>query len=181
MLKNTQTTYGFATKSLHWVMAALFIAMFTVAYIMTSLPKTRFILSLYDLHKATGILLFILFVIRLAWRYINLQPDLPDSIPAWQRFSASANIVLLYMLMLSMPLTGFLTSTLGGHQITFYHLATLDPLAHNKAYSAFFSSAHEWISYLLIAAFSIHVLGTLYHHYILKDNVLRRMLFRVKA
>lgn len=181
MLKNTQTTYGFATKSLHWVMAALFVAMFAVAYIMTNLPKTRFILSLYDLHKATGILLFMLFAIRLAWRCINPQPGLPDTIPAWQRISANANIALLYMLMLSMPLTGFLTSTLGGHQISFYHLAILDPLANNKYYSVFFSSAHEWISYLLIAALSLHVLGTLYHHYILKDNVLRRMLFRVKA
>lgn len=175
MIKNTNTDYGHTAKLLHWLMAALFFGMFAVAYTMINLPKSSFILSLYDLHKATGILLFMLFAVRLGWRYINLQPELPSTLPRWQRLAAGANITLLYFLMLAMPLTGFLTSSLGGHHITFYHLIEIEPLANNKSYSVFFSTAHEWISYLLIGAFTMHVAGALYHHYILKDRVFKRI------
>ena len=175
MLKNTTSTYGHMSKFLHWLMAALFIAMFAIAYTMINLKKSAFMLSLYDLHKATGILLFLLFALRLGWRHINSTPSLPKTIPAWQRLTAEGNIILLYILMLLMPLTGFLTSSMGGHRITFYHLITIAPIANNKQISVFFSSSHEWLSYLLIAALATHILGTAYHHYILKDNVFKRM------
>jgi cytochrome b561 len=175
MMNNTTTTYGSISKSLHWAMAVLFLGMFTVAYIMINISGSGFKFTLFDLHKATGLLLFALVTIRLAWCLCHVRPRLPSSVPLWQQHVARGNIVVLYVLMFAMPITGFLTSTLGGHDINFYKLFTISPLAHNKSASGFFSQAHELLSYLLIAAFVMHVMGALYHHYILKDRVLRRM------
>ena len=181
MLKNTMTSYGALAKSLHWLMAVLFLGMFTVAYIMINLGKSDFRYSLYDLHKATGLLLFALVSIRLMWRLVNVEPPLPRTMPLWQRRAAHLNIILLYVLMFVMPITGFLTSTLGGHDVTFYHLFTISALADNKEASEFFSYAHEIFSILLIVSFTLHVTAALYHHYFLKDNVLRRMAFNAKV
>lgn len=177
MTKNTLSSYGHIAKFFHWLMAILFIGMFVVAYIMINISKSDFRYSLYDLHKATGMLLFGLFALRLCWRLFNPKPSLPN-MHHWQRIAAKCNIIVLYALMLLMPVSGFLTSTLGGHDISFYGIFIISPLAHNKSASAFFSDAHEILSYLLIAGFALHIIGSLYHHYILKDDTFRRMWVR---
>jgi len=177
-MKNTLHHYGLVTKLLHWVMAGLFIGMFIVAYVMTYISKSDFRMSLYDLHKATGLLLFALVVLRVGWRYCNIQPVTPEERSSWRQLAKLCIVFAFYILMIVMPLSGFLTSTAGGHAITFYGLFTIAPLAQNAAVSAFFSGAHEWLSYGLIACFSVHVAAALYHHFLLRDNVLRRMWFK---
>ena len=174
MLKNTLTSYGFIAKSFHWLMALLLICMFCIAYVMINMSDSDFKFSIYDIHKATGLLLFGLVILRLTWRFINVQPVL-SGIAKWQHFLAKSNLLVLYVLMFLMPITGFFMSTIGGHEITFYGLFTIQPLAHNKDISSIFAEAHTWVSYLLIGVFSLHVIGALYHHFILKDNVLRRI------
>lgn len=176
MIKNSKDHYGSVARWLHWLMAVLFIMMFIIAYIMTNIPKSDFRMSLYNLHKATGLLLFGLLVIRVGWRVLNIQPEEPRGLPLWQRLSARTNVLLLYVLMIIMPVSGFLTSTLGGHEVMFYGIFTIPPLGHNADLSEFYANAHEILSYVLIAVFSLHVLGACYHHFRLKDNVLLRML-----
>lgn len=178
MIKNTSMAYGSVAKFFHWLMAILLIGMFIVAYIMTNLPKSDFRFALYNLHKATGLLLFGLVAFRLAWRWINVQPPLSPLLPRWQRFAAKMNILVLYVTMFLMPITGFLTSTLGGHTVSFYNLFVIQPLANNEVASDWFSEAHELVSYVLIAAFILHVLGAIYHHYFIKDDTLTRMWLR---
>lgn len=177
-IKNTSTTYGRPAKFFHWAMAILFLGMFIIAYIMTNIPKSDFRYLLYALHKATGILLFGLVILRTSWRLFNIQPELARTIPLWQRRAAQWNIVTLYFLMFAMPMTGFLTSSLGGHDISFYNLFIIAPLGHDQVLSKFFSQTHEILSYLLITAFALHVIGAFYHHYFIKDEVLLRMLPR---
>jgi cytochrome b561 len=175
-MKNSKDHYGSVARWLHWGMAILFVMMFGVAYIMINIPKSDFRLSLYNLHKATGLLLFDLFMIRIVWRFLNIQPEEPQGLPLWQRLSAKSNVWLLYLLMIVMPVSGFLTSTLGGHDVMFYGIFTIPPFGHDPGLSAFYASAHEILSYVLIAVFALHVLGAGYHHFRLKDDVLVRML-----
>lgn len=159
-LKNTPTTYGTVAKFFHWLMAALIVGMFTVAYTMINIPSSHFRDRLYSLHKATGLLLFSLVILRLLWRSINIEPKLP---PSRQRQLAKLNVITLYLLMFAMPLTGFLMSTLGDHRISFYGIFSLAPLANNPLVSQFFAKAHEILAYLLIAAFTLHLIGALHH------------------
>jgi cytochrome b561 len=175
MIKNTRYSYGYFSKGFHWAMAVLFLVMFIVAYIMINISQSDLMYSLYDFHKATGMLLFCLVMLRLSWRLVNVQPDLVKSLPIWQRRAAKLNILVLYFLMFSMPMAGFLTSTLGGHDISIYHLFLIPALAHNQLASDFFSTVHEILSYILIAAFVLHVTASFYHHYFIKDDVLKRM------
>lgn len=177
MRRKIEYDYGLTAKLLHWVMAVLFLMMFVVAYIMINLPKSAFRLSLYNLHKATGLLLFGLFVVRFLRRFFVSQPAMPV-MPRWQQLAVHSNIFLLYCLMLTMPVTGFLTSTLSGHDVSFYGWASIPALANNVFWSGYFSRLHERLSWLLAAAFTLHVLGAFYHHYFLRDNVLKRMWIR---
>lgn len=163
MLKNTTTVYGSIAKFFHWLMALLIFGMFIVAYTMTNIPASHFSEDLYSLHKATGLLIFSLVILRLIWRFINIEPKLPPSIPFWQRQLSNINITALYLLMLAMPLTGFFMSTLGNHAISFYGIFTVSPLADNPLLSKFFAKAHEILAYLLIASFTLHVIGAFYH------------------
>ena len=180
MLTNTKNSYGTIAKLLHWGMALLFIGMFIVAYIMINITKSPFRYSLYDLHKATGLLIFALFAIRLGWKSVNIRLK-PESFNRFQIRAAKINIALLYFLMFAMPASGFLTSMLGGHDVTFYHLFTITPFYLNNAGSEFFSSVHEYLSYILIAAFSLHVIATIYHHFFLRDNTFNRMWLQTKS
>lgn len=173
-LKSRSESYGNIAKLIHWLMAGLFLLMFAIAYTMINIPRSDFMFALYDFHKATGLLLFMLVSLRLTWRWLNPQPALVD-VPRWQQVAAKLNIYLLYALMFLLPMAGFLTSTLGNHVVTFYHLFYIQPLANNAAASRFFSIAHEYLAYTLVAAFTLHVLAALHHHYVKRDDVLRRM------
>src|SRR5690348_13298131 len=101
MLKNNDYAFGSIAKGFHWVMAALFIFMFLIAYTMINM-HSDFRFKLYDIHKATGLLLFALVTLRLWWRTQNIQPALPHTL-LWQRRLARANIILLYCLMFLLP------------------------------------------------------------------------------
>lgn len=180
MLKNTRNSYGTVIKFLHWFMALLFVAMFTLAYTMTNLPHGPVRSTLYDIHKATGLLLFGFFTFRLFWRLTNVQPMIPSAMPLWQRHLANWNIIALYIVMFIMPLTGFLTSTLGGHDISFYGLFKIPAFEQNQLASKFFSQTHEIISYLIIFFVALHFLGALHHHYFRKDTVLLSILPKIK-
>jgi cytochrome b561 len=173
MLKNTTQAYGIIAKSLHWSMAILIVGMFVLAYTMMNLPDSAFKFSLYNLHKSTGLLLWAIFFIRLVWLFTNHQPGI--TAPVWQQRAAFWNKVSLYLLMFAMPTTGFFMSTLSGRSVTFFSLFTIEPFTKNPTLGSFFHSAHVYLSYFLIAAFVIHVLGALYHHFILKDDVLKRI------
>lgn len=163
MLKNTIAVYGSIAKFFHWLMATLIIAMFIMAFTMINIPTSHFSDVLFNLHKATGLLIFGLLILRLAWRFINKTPKLPPSIPLWQRQLAKFNITALYLLMAGMPLTGFFMSTLSDHAISFYGIFTIPALADNQLLSQFFAKAHEILAYLLIASFTLHVIGAFYH------------------
>lgn len=173
MIKNSHLAYGRVSKLIHWTMAALLIGMFIIAYTMINLDRSEFMLFLYRLHKSTGLLLFALVGMRLLWIAVNPRPHL--AIPRWQRISANINIIVLYLMMIAMPVSGFLTSTLSGHEVSFYGLFTISAWGHDKALTAIFSEAHELAAYLLIAAFLMHVMAAIYHHFILRDGVLQRM------
>ncbi len=84
MYKNTPMTYGSDAKSFHWLIAMLLIAMFIIAYIMINIPESNLQGFLFDTHKATGLLLFVLVGLRLIWRQISTPPPLPASVPKWQ-------------------------------------------------------------------------------------------------
>lgn len=181
MYKNTQNDYGLIAKIFHWGMAPLFVGMFTVAYIMMNMPPGETKWMLYGLHKSVGVLLLLLILGRFIVRLISEVPALPKEMALWQQKAARTNIILLYAVMFGMAISGTAMSLLGGHGITVFNLYTLSSPYVNKELAGLFHSAHGYISYVFIGSFCLHLAGATYHHFILKDGLLKRMWFTQKT
>lgn len=171
------TQHNTTAKIFHWAMVPLFIGMFAVAYIMMDMAPGDTKWTLYGLHKATGLTLLFLIAARFMWRLVTTVPDLPQGMAAWQKVAAQANVLLLYAVMFGMAGSGVAMSLLGGHGITVFGLFEISPFYINKELAGLAHSAHGYISWVFIGAFVLHILGALYHHFILKDTILRRMWF----
>lgn len=177
MLKNTESSYGLIAKLLHWIIAIAIIIMLIVGlsmqYITDPIVKQR----VYAIHKATGSVVFFLISIRFVWHLINVKVALPNDLPKWQKISASVNINALYLLMFLMPISGFLMTILSGRNISIYGLFTINSFLENKPIAKIFKETHEYSAFLLCALIILHILATIHHHFIRKDNVFKRMWF----
>lgn len=174
-IKNDHLHYGALTISLHWLIALLIIGMLSLGLYMVDLPIGVQKIKFYGWHKAFGTLVLALGIIRLLWRINNITPEL--NIPRWERLAARTMHWALYGFMLIMPITGWLMSSAAGFPVSFFGLFTLpDLIAPNEELRNFFGLAHEYLAYLLIAAIVIHIAAALKHHFIDKDDILRRMI-----
>ena len=131
MLGNTRERWGSVSIGLHWTIAILVLAVQVPAgVIMVSVDPGAVQNLFYNIHKTTGVLIFLLAAARLAWRWSNPVPALPADLPAWQAGMARTTHVLLYVVLFAMPVTGFLYTAMGGFPVPFfmlYDLARLVP------------------------------------------------------
>lgn len=176
-LRNTATRYGWVAILLHWSMALLIIGMLILGLYMTGLPVSLKKLKYYGWHKEWGTLVFMLAMLRILWRVGNPPPPLPAHMPTWQKWAAHSTHICMYLLMLLMPLTGWLLSSSAGFPVSFFGLFVLpDFVSANEAMRLLFTQMHKWLGYGLIALICAHVGAALQHHFIYKDDILRRIL-----
>lgn len=176
-LQNTAEKFGSLTKLLHWSIAALFITQFFLVYRREFMPENspeslQYIL----LHKSLGVVVLFLALLMIFWRNIGTRPILPMNMSKMEVLAAKVVHFLLYLSMLVMPITGYLMSSLGGYGVSLFGWKLPNPFVKNESLAGIFHETHELASYVIIAIVSIHVFAALYHHFIRKDNVLRRMI-----
>lgn len=180
MLRNTALRWGWPAQLLHWLIAALVLTLLPLGWVMVDLVSDlQRKLALYQLHKSLGLTVLTLAVLRLAWRALNRAPDLPPDTPAWEALAARGTHAALYLLLLAIPLSGFLmaaASTLGIPTVWFGVLAIPHPIAPSEAAYAVLRTLHDLLGKLLVLLLALHVAGALRHHLVLRDDVLRRML-----
>ena len=174
-LKNTSRSYGVVAKFLHWLIFVLVLLMIVGGFFLDDVPKA-YKGVIYNLHKLTGLTILLLMVVRWLWSMINVNPILPANMPAWQRKATRLVHGLLYLLIIAMPLAGWIGSSSAGKPPHLGDLKLSLPIAENKALIDLAFTAHTIIAYCIIAMVSLHLLAALYHHYIRKDDILRRML-----
>ncbi|MBA4117404.1 MAG: cytochrome b [Candidatus Puniceispirillum sp.] len=176
MLKNTLEEYGWLAKVLHWVVGLAMIGIVIAGLIMTDMDQTNPVRGqIYMIHKSVGVTILALVLVRFLWRLANPVPALPGDMPAWQSLLAHLNIYLLYALMFSMALSGFLMSY-SSYGVPFFGLMTFKGEGISPDLGKFFHTVHVFLPYVLYASFTAHIVGALYHHFVRKDNILRRML-----
>lgn len=167
--------YSLSAKLMHWITGFMIIGMLFVGYLMSNLsPPQKF--EVYNLHKSMGILLLFLAVVRLIMRIIITYPRLPEGTHRGIEIIAKINIFCLYTMMFLMPISGFLMSNLSGYSLSFFGFFSIPSFTENKLIAQLFYAIHKLGAVVLILLIITHIAGGLFHHFILKDNVLRRML-----
>jgi cytochrome b561 len=179
MLKNTKTAYGLISILLHWVMALAIFGMFGLGLYMVELTYyDAWYNGSLDLHKSIGILLFSLLLFRTLWRCLNINPDSADK-NASQFELKSAHLVhlCLYLLMFTLMISGYLISTADGRSIAVFNWFSVHgfgSFVENQEDIA--GVTHYYLAFTLIGLAALHALAALKHHFINKDNTLKRML-----
>lgn len=173
-LLNTTEKYGIIHMLLHWIMAFLIISLLCVGLYMKSVPYNA---TLYFFHKSFGVLIFILAAFRIIWKLTNKKPEFDSKISLKVRLLSKLGTFGLYGLIISMPLTGILMSAFAGYTIPYFGIFEIAPfVAKNVQYAGFFKEAHEVLSTLFMILILMHTVMTLVHHFIFKDNTLRKMM-----
>lgn len=173
----TRTTYTRTAIFLHWLVALGLVGMFALGLYMEGLPLSPNKLKLYSWHKWAGVSLFLVIVLRLAWRLSHRAPELPSDMSAAARFAAHVGHLLLYVLMLAIPVSGWLMSSAQGIPVVWFGIWPLpDLVAKNADLGARFQNLHMILNYVLAVVVAGHVGAALQHHFIKKDAVLARML-----
>ncbi|WP_376094876.1 cytochrome b [Roseomonas sp. CCTCC AB2023176] len=171
--------YTAVARFLHWVTAALMAVIIILGLTLgwgPELPEATKML-VYNIHESTGLLVLILAIIRLGWRQANPPPPLDPSLPAIQRFAAHANHAGLYVLMIAMPVSGFLATNAWGFPLTWYGLIPVpSPIGRSEAWAPVLQAIHNWSALLIVLFIAVHVTAALHHHLIRRDDTLRRML-----
>jgi cytochrome b561/polyisoprenoid-binding protein YceI len=176
-LANTPRRWGLVSQLLHWAVVALIVTQFVLAELAEDLPIGLKKLSLIANHKSFGITILALALVRLVWRRISRGPALPDGMSRLERIAANASHHLLYGLLFAVPLAGWAMSSAKNYSVSWFNLVPLPNLvAPNDALFEVLKETHEVLAWLLAAVAIVHALAALRHHFLLKDDVLRRML-----
>lgn len=161
---------------LHWLMAILILATLLLGDYMHELKFSPVKLQLYSYHKWMGVTVAWLWLLRLLWRSRHAAPALPPA-PRWQNALAHATHHLLYVLMLAVPLSGWLMSSAKGFQTVYLGILPIpDLLEKNAELADLLKEAHETSVALLVGLVVLHVAAALKHQWIDKDGLLLRML-----
>jgi len=175
-LRNTTRRWGAVSRLLHWLIVALIIVQVTLASLADDAPPLRR-LGLLARHKSFGLTILALAVLRLGWRWSNPTPDLPTTLKPYQRALARFTHVMLYLLLFAMPLSGWMMSSARGFPVSWFGLFQLpDLVPKSKPLYEAMLTTHSILACVLGAVVTLHVAGALMHHFIKRDDVLRRML-----
>lgn len=169
--------YSTVSLILHWTIALAVVAqvLLIMAHEATEGPLSR---EFVQTHKAVGLTILVLTLVRIGWRLANPLIALPVEMPKWERVLARTTQVSFYVVLLAMPLSGWLASSAGGREINWFGLFQwpLLPIGGGREAAGRFMDVHEVVAYLLFLLIFLHIAGALKHQFINRDNVLHRMI-----
>lgn len=175
--RNTTTSYGSISIFFHWLIFLLVLIMIPLGYLMQGIQDKAMRGDVVNVHKMIGVCILALMLSRLMWALNNSKPALPFQTPAWQRFAERCVHFLLYAGLIIMPLSGLVGAVAAGKPPHIFGINIELPIPLDKALASFaFDKIHEPLALILILLISVHAIAALYHHFIKRDDILRRML-----
>jgi cytochrome b561 len=176
-LRNTLQRYGSLAQFFHWATVVLIVVQLVTINVAEDLPRGLEKLELVARHKSFGITILVLAALRLAWRFSNPIPPAPTDVAPWQRRAADVSHWLLYALIFALPLSGWTMSSAANYPVSWFGLVQLpDLVGASEQLHETLEEVHETLATALLVVAGIHVLAALQHHFLRKDDVLRRML-----
>ena len=177
MSSETPSRYSIGAMIFHWSIAVLVIVNWRIAESAEHLEGAEKA-AVFGYHKAGGMLILALTLGRLAWRFTHPLPRLPDTYATWERVLARTTHVLFYVLLVGLPLGGWLANSLSGREIDFFGLFAIPalPVGTDKELGHTIFEAHATGGSIMIYLIALHILGALKHTFVDKDLGIFRML-----
>jgi cytochrome b561 len=177
MATKTAPTYTGTAKLLHWLIVALLIVQFIIAWTMPHIGRNTPLVTMISLHFSFGVLILGVTIIRLIWWATHIA-SMANDIPDWQRLSALLVRWLLYLSLFALPILGWLNASWRGYPVSLFGTWEMSKLVetHSPGWQ-WTGDLHAFLSnYVLLTLVGLHVLAALYHYFIRRDGVLQRML-----
>jgi cytochrome b561 len=162
--------------ALHWLIALCVAGLLAAGFYMTGLKISPVKLQIYMLHKSLGLSVLALMLVRIVWRLTHTPPALPTFVPRWQRTVSAITHALLYVLLLAMPISGWLMNSASGFPTKLFSVLPLPQLIARDADTFVrWQTVHAYLAYCLLALVALHIIAALKHALIDRDGILRRM------
>ena len=171
--------YSSTAITLHWLIALLLVCGFSLGLYMVSLKFSPQKLTYYSYHKWIGVTIFSLALLRILWRATHTPPPLPAALPQWQVAMSGATHLLLYLLLVAAPISGWLYSSSAGVPTVPFGIEALqlpDLVEKDRALAFTLKFVHMSITYSFGALVALHVAAALKHTLIDRDGIMSRML-----
>jgi cytochrome b561 len=175
-----RTRYDGFAMALHWATAALVLIQFVLAEFwgFADRPARHLMITA---HMSFGILLALVIAVRILWRLLPGH-RVKDAATGMIELAAKAVHILLYALLAAQAVLGFVLRWSGNEAMSFFGLPIPPPFApFSKDAHELVGTAHNWVGWAIIILAGAHALAALFHHYVLKDDVLWRMLPGLRA
>lgn len=177
-VRNSSSEFGIVSIVVHWLVAVTVFGLFGLGYYMVGL-------SYYDdwyrlaphIHRSLGVLLFMVVLFRVVWRFANAVPEPLSTHTRWEVISAHVAHGLLYILLFVAMVSGYLISTADGSPIQVFNWFEVASITGQiKGMEDVAGDIHYWSTWAIVILAGLHALAAIKHHVLEKDNTLRRML-----
>lgn len=179
MTATTRSTYSSVAIALHWLIGLAIVGNLIGGLTYEAAPPALRG-TIVGIHKATGITILFLTLVRLAWRLTHRPPPLAPTVKTWEKGLAHATHWIFYLLMILIPVSGWVMSSAAETRrpLTWFWLFDIPylPVAQDKVAAAGANSAHETLGYVMIGLLVLHIGAAVKHHVLDRDNTLARML-----
>jgi cytochrome b561 len=174
LLRDTPAGYGLISRALHWLMGIAIVAMFVLGLYMVGLDYySPYYNSAPDLHRAVGMILFALLLVRMLWRVSNTRPR-DDELSRLEWWASRAVHWSFYALLLVLSVSGYLISTADGAPVSVFGIE-IPAITKSPGLETPAGNIHRVVAYAVMALVVVHTLAALKHHFIDKDSVMTRM------
>ncbi|EJM30944.1 cytochrome b [Pseudomonas sp. GM25] len=174
---NSESRYSTVSILLHWLMLVLLVLVYASMELRGLFPKGSGGRTLIrEVHYMLGLTVFVLVWFRLFARSLGPAPKIFPASPQWQTTLARLMHWALYLFMISMPILGWLITSAEGHQVMFYGFDLPLLVSEDKAFAKDVEHWHVLISTVGYWLIGLHALAGIYHHYVVRDNTLLRMM-----
>ncbi len=182
-MNRSKTAYDNVAKMLHWLIALAIIGMLVLGWLMTSdtIANGPSKFAMFQWHKSVGITILALSLLRLLWRFANPPPPLPPGMKKWEIAAAKITHILFYVLIIALPLVGWMMVSLSSFKTVLYgflplpNLPLLADMENKKELKELLEDMHGLLAYMTVALLALHIGAAGKHHLINRDDVLLRM------
>jgi cytochrome b561 len=169
--------FGTISRVTHWIMALMLICLWVVGFSLANhfIPGESK-KDVMNMHKSIGVIILFIAIFRLMWRILNKRSPDHKNYPKSSQILSVLNTWLFYALMFVFPISGIAMSLNGGRAISVFGMILINaPLGVNKALGKLSWNIHEICGKLFVISLALHIIGALYHQFILKDGIFKRM------